>query len=110
VSRLSLLLAALLLVIGSYTALVIGRHGLGLYPVFFGAIGRMDWPGQFNVDFLGLLALSALWTAWRAGLGWRGALLGLLAFNLGTPFLCLYLLVLVRRHGADLRAVLAGPD
>ena len=103
-----LLLAGMFLGVSGYTILVIGQHGLNLFPIFFGDIGRMEWPGQFNLDFLGMLTLSALWTAWREGFGLRGLVMGLLAFNLGTPFLCVYLLVLARRHGGDFRAMLGG--
>ena len=101
------LLAGLLLGISGYTV-VISQHGMNLFPAFFGGIGRMDWPGQFDLDFLAMLTLSGLWTAWREGFGLRGAVMGLLAFNLGTPFLCIYLLILARRHGGDLRAMLVG--
>ena len=107
-SLLKPLLAGLLLGISGYTAVVISQHGMNLFPAFFGGIGRMDWPGQFDLDFLAMLTLSGLWTAWREGFGLRGAVMGLLAFNLGTPFLCIYLLILARRHGGDLRAMLVG--
>lgn len=103
-----LILLGMLAGISAYTAMVIGTHGLDLLPVFLGAIGAMGWPGQFNLDFLGMLTLSGLWTAWRVGFGWRGLAMGLLAFNLGTPFLCLFLLVLGQRHHGNLRAMLAG--
>ncbi|MBS0254716.1 MAG: hypothetical protein JSS36_05765 [Proteobacteria bacterium] len=103
------LLAWLAAVVG-YTGLTIAGHGLGLFPVFFGAIAAGDWPGQFNLDFLGMLILSALWVSWREGYGLRGLVLGLLAFNLGSPFLCGYLLVLAARHGGDLRAMLVGAE
>ena len=104
-----LILLGLLAGISAYTAMVISTHGLGLFPIFFSAISAMGWPGQFDLDFLGLLTLSGLWTAWRVGFGWRGLVMGLLAFNLGTPFLCVFLLVLARQHRGDLRAMLIGP-
>lgn len=43
-----------------YTTLVIADHGWGLLRVFFGDMRAMGWPGQFNLDFTILLALSAL--------------------------------------------------
>ncbi len=66
------MLAALLI----YTAIVISNHGWNLLAVFFGDIAAMAWPGQFNLDFMGFLVLSALWTSWRhhlspVGLIWR---------------------------------------
>ena len=69
-----LFLAAWLVVIVAYTSVTVANHGLDLLPVFFGDMAEMGWPGQFNLDFMGFLALSALWVAWRhqfspAGLG-----------------------------------------
>ena len=58
-------LGTLLAVITIYTLAVVAEHGLNLFAVFFGDIGALGWPGQFNLDFLGMLMLSALWTAWR---------------------------------------------
>jgi hypothetical protein len=60
-------------------ALVAGREGLGLLPVFFGDIAALGWPGQFNLDVLFYLGLSAFWLAWRhhfSALGWVLGLLG----------------------------------
>ena len=56
-----LFIGAMFAVIAIYTLAVVVEHGLNLFPVFFGAMG---WPGQFNLDFLGMLMLSALWAAW----------------------------------------------
>jgi hypothetical protein len=58
-------LVTIIAVIGVYTAIVIANHGMGLYPIFFGDIADMTWPGQFNLDFLGFLILSGVWVAWR---------------------------------------------
>ena len=60
-----LLLGTIFIVIAAYTAIVVSNHGLGLLPVFFGDIAKVAWPGQFNLDFMCFLALSALWLAWR---------------------------------------------
>lgn len=103
-----LFLCALLVVIVAYTGIVIARHGLGFLPLFFGDIARMGWAGQFNLDFLGLLMLSALWVAWRHRFSAGGLALGALALVAGTPFLCIYLLVHSVRHGGDVRALLLG--
>lgn len=59
------LLVAMWAAIFGYTAIVVANHGMGLLPVFFGDMAKMDWPGQFNLDFMCMLALSALWVAWR---------------------------------------------
>lgn len=92
----------------AFTAFVAGRDGLGLLPVFFGANAEGHWPGQFNADFLTLLALSALWTGWRNGWTARGWALAVLAFFLGGGFLMAYLLILLHREQGDLRRVLLG--
>lgn len=58
-------LATLWLVLLAYTAVVVSNHGMGLLAVFFGDIATMAWAGQFNLDFLFMLSLSALWVFWR---------------------------------------------
>ncbi|MEL7466785.1 MAG: hypothetical protein AAFN79_22110 [Pseudomonadota bacterium] len=68
----------------------------------------MTWQGQFNLDFMTFLMLSALWTAWRNGFSGGGFGLGALAFFFGMPFLCIYLLVLLSRENGDMRRVLLG--
>ena len=77
-----------------YTLIVIGNHGWNLLPVFFGDMAAMGWPGQFNLDFTGFLALSALWTAWRNKFSGLGLLLAVAAFFGGMMFLSIYLLIL----------------
>lgn len=92
----------------TFTAYVIGRDGLNLLPVFFGAIADGHWPGQFNADFLSMLVLSALWTGWRNGWSAGGWALALLAFFFGGGFLMAYLLVLLHLEKGDLKRVLLG--
>ena len=91
---LRLVLIAHLAALTVYTAIVIANHGIDLLPVFFGDMARMAWPGQFNLDFLGFLMLSALWTAWRNHFSAQGLLLAVLAFFGGMMFLSIYLLIL----------------
>jgi len=91
-----------------YTAFVIGRDGLGLLPIFFGDIAAGHWPGQFNADFLSMLALSALWTGWRNGWTPLGWVLAIMAFFPGGTFLMPYLLILLHREQGDMRMVLLG--
>ncbi|MFC0588784.1 hypothetical protein ACFFF7_05100 [Novosphingobium aquiterrae] len=104
--RLYLILAWTALV--AFTALVIARDGLNLLPVFFGDMARGHWPGQFNADFMTMLALSGLWTGWRNGWSGRGWALAVAAFLLGGGFLMAYLLVLLRREQGDMQRVLLG--
>jgi len=103
-----LALIAALGVITVYTAIVIANHGLNLFPAFFGDMAAMGWAGQFNLDFMFMLALSALWTAWRNGFSAGGLGLAVVAFFGGTPFLTIYLLYLLARTGGDMRRVLLG--
>ncbi len=104
-----LLLSALLVAIAAYTGVVIAHHGLDFLPLFFGDIARLGWAGQFNLDFMGLLLLAALWVAWRHRFGAGGLALGALVLLGGTPCLCVYLLVQSLRVRGDLRALLAAP-
>jgi len=103
-----LLLIALWLVLVVYTGVVIARHGIDLLPVFFGDMAKLAWPGQFNLDFLCFLVLSALWTAWRSGFSAGGLALALVAFFTGAGFLLPYLLWLTISTRGDMRSVLLG--
>jgi hypothetical protein len=60
-----ILLVAMITVIFIYTGAVGLRHGWDLFPIFFGDILALTWPGQFNVDFTCLLLFSGLWLGWR---------------------------------------------
>ena len=104
-----LFLIAALAVITVYTGVVIANHGLNLFPAFFGDMARMGWAGQFNLDFMFILALSAIWTAWRNGFSPAGLGLAVVAFFGGAGFLLPYLLILTLRARGDMRSVLLGP-
>jgi len=91
-----------------YTGVVVANHGLNLLEVFFGDMAALGWPGQFNLDFMCMLALSALWVGWRHRFGAAGIALGLAAFFGGAMFLSVYLLVESLRAGGDVRALLLG--
>jgi hypothetical protein len=101
-------LIAFWLVLLAYTGVVIANHGMNLLPIFFGDIAAMAWPGQFNLDFMGFLLLSALWTAWRGGFSGLSLILGLVAAFGGIGFLAPYLLYLTYQTNGDIRAVLLG--
>lgn len=96
-------------VLFAYTVGVVAQHGMRFLPVFLGDIARGGWPGQFNLDFLCFLSLSALWTAWRSGFSATGLALGVVAFFGGAGFLLPYLLVLSIATRGDMAAVLLGP-
>lgn len=105
-----LFLIACLIAITAYTSVTIANHGVNLLPVFFGDMAEMAWPGQFNLDFMCFLALSAIWVAWRHQLTAAGLALGVVAFFGGMLFLSIYLLVQVQRTGGNVKALLLGPD
>lgn len=102
------LLLVLCVVLAGYTAIVIANHGMGLFNVFFGDMAAMGWPGQFNLDFTTLLALSALWVAWRHQFSAAGLVLGVLAFLGGGLFLTTYLFVVTGQSRGDVKEVLLG--
>ncbi len=101
-------LAVLWLALSAYTAVVVSNHGLGLLPIFFGDMAVMAWPGQFNLDFMFMLSLSALWVSWRHQFSAGGLALGLLAFLGGASFLTIYLFVLSIQLNGDIKKVLLG--
>jgi len=104
------LLILFFIVLAAYTAIVISNHGWNLLAVFFGDMQAMTWPGQFNLDFMGFLTLSALWTAWRHDFSPLGLALAVVAFFGGMAFLTIYLLVASYQVKGDVRALLLGPQ
>lgn len=103
-----LLLILMLVSIVVYTGGVISTHGIDFVSVFFGDIAKQNWAGQFNLDFMGLLLLCAVWVAWRHRFSAAGLGLACVAAVGGTPFLCVYLLVESFRIRGDVRALLLG--
>ncbi len=101
-------LAIIFVVVGVYTAQVIANHGFGLFPVFFGDMAKMGWPGQFNLDFMFMLALSGLWVSWRHHFSGVGLLLGLLAFVGGAPFLAVYLFIAAGQAKGNVKELMLG--
>lgn len=91
-----------------YTARVIAEQGLNLFPYFFGDIARGTWPGQFNLDFLMMLFLSASWTAWRNRFSGAGIALAIAAFFGGAGFLLPYLTYLAWKHDGVTSDILLG--
>ena len=101
-------LAAVFVVIAGYTLVVVTSHGLNLLPVFFGDMTRMQWPGQFNLDFMCMLLLAGLWVGWRHQFSLTGVVLGLFAVFGGALFLSAYLFVESFRTKGDMRKLLLG--
>ena len=92
----------------AYTGVVMIHHGPSLFQVFFGDMAKLGWPGQFNLDFMMMLMFSGLWVAWRHRFSARGLGLAVLAFFLGSAFLCVYLFILTLQTKGDMREILVG--
>ncbi|MEL6828781.1 MAG: hypothetical protein AAFO63_01460 [Pseudomonadota bacterium] len=103
-----LMLIAFLAVIAVYTVIVGMNHGWNLVPVFFDNVAAMSWSGQFNLDFMIFLILSASWVIWRNGINAAGLGLGAAALFGGMLFLSIYLLVLSVQPNASLRSIMLG--
>lgn len=103
-------LALVFLVIAGYTGVVVSNHGMGLLPIFFGDMAQLTWPGQFNLDFMCMLALSGLWVAYRHRFRAPGILLGVCAFFGGALFLSAYLLVESFRARGEVASLLLGEN
>ena len=101
-------LVVIWMVIICYTVAVIVNHGLGLFSVFFGDMNALGWPGQFNLDFLFMLILSALWVAWRNDFSASGLVLCLIALFGGSLFLSTYLFILTFSANGNIKQVLIG--
>jgi hypothetical protein len=102
------LLVLMFVVLSTYTAMVIGTEGWDLLSVFFADMAKMQWPGQFNLDFILMLTFSGLWVAWRHQFSAAGLGLAVLAFFGGALFLSIYLLIQTLRTKGDMRVVLLG--
>lgn len=103
-------LVTIFAVIAVYTAVVVANHGMNLFPVFFGDMAKLNWPGQFNLDFFGFLLLSGIWMAWRNHFSAAGLVLGVFAVLGGMPLLSAYLLYLSIRTSGDVKVMLLGPE
>lgn len=103
-----IVLIAMFTVVVLYTGVTIAKQGPDLAPVFFGDLAKFAWPGQFDLDFTGLLALSAIWVAWRNQFSVAGLGLAVLAFFGGTGFLSAYLLVVSLQAKGNMNEILLG--
>ena len=104
-----LLLIAIIVTVVVYTIPVVYSEGLlTLLPSFFGEMMRLNWQGQFNLDFFTFLILSGTWVAWRNQFSVRGNLLGIGAVFLGAPYLSIYLIYLSYTCKGDLKRIFLG--
>lgn len=103
-----ILLTLMFVTMFGYSAAVAWQHGAGLFPIFFGDMAKLTWSGQFNLDFMCLLALSGLWVSYRHGFRVIGIILGVCAAVGGVLFLSAYLLVESFRCNGDVSRLLLG--
>jgi len=104
-----LLLVTIIATVVAYTIPVVYSEGLlTLLPSFFGEMMRLNWQGQFNLDFFTFLILSGAWVAWRNQFSVRGNLLGIGAVFLGSPYLSIYLIYLSYACKGDLKRMFLG--
>jgi hypothetical protein len=103
-----LFLIACLVAIVAYTSVTAANHGMDLLPIFFGDMAKMEWPGQFNLDFFTFLLLSGVWVAWRNHFTPASLALAVVAVLGGMLFLSIYLLFLISKTGGDIRVILMG--
>ena len=103
-----ILLGIMITGILGYTGVVGANHGWNLFPVFFGDMLAMTWPGQFNFDFMCLLMFSGLWIAWRHHFSTGGLGLGVLGVLGGTTMLAPYLLIVSFKAKGDMKEILLG--
>ncbi len=100
--------AAFLIIIAVYTVIAISNDGFDLITPFVGDILALSWSGQFNLDFMMYLILSALWVAWRHDFSGAGVALAAVASVGGMLFLSIYLLVQIGRAEGDIERLLLG--
>jgi hypothetical protein len=103
-----ILLAIMITGLLGYTGVVGANHGWNLFPVLFGDMAAMTWPGQFNFDFMCLLIFSGLWVAWRHHFSPGGLVLGVLGVFGGTMMLAPYLLIMSFKAKGDMKEILLG--
>lgn len=107
-SAFRVLLVGMTITVLLYTAIVGMNHGWGLFPIFFGDIAAMNWPGQFNLDFSCLLIFSGTWLAWRHHFSPGGLVLGGLGLVGGILVLAPYLLLASIAADGDMKELLLG--
>ena len=103
-----LCLAIMGLGLAVYSGFVIAEHGPNFVPFYFADLGRVGWPGQFDLDFTILIVLAATWIVWRE----RGSVTSIVLAILLVPFVSMlltsYLLYLSWRERGDIVRMLVG--
>ena len=107
-SSLKIFAFSLFAIIAIYTIFVVASHGTWFLSTFVADILAVSWNGQFNLDFLGYLLVTALWVAWRHRFTPTGIGLGLIASVGGMLFFAPYLLYATFKSNGDMKVLLTG--
>ena len=101
-------LIVMILVIYGYTAVVMGRDGFDFISPFLSNIRAVNWSGQFNLDFMCYLGMSAAWVAWRHRFSSAGLGMAALAAVFGFMFLAPYVVVAMTRAKGNVTMLVLG--
>jgi len=96
------------LIVVVYTTIVGNNHGWNFLPIFLEDIIKLNWSGQFNLDFSFFLIFTGLWIAWRNQFNFKGIGLGLFTLVGGIPFVCVYLFILSLEENSSIKKMLIG--
>jgi hypothetical protein len=107
-SALILLLLFQTLLLLVYTPLAIQHEGIDFVRIAAAHIASFTWSGQFSLDFLCYLVLSALWILWRNQYKLPGIVAALAALAAGILFFAPYLIYLIYQEEGDLSKILIG--
>ncbi|MBB4613016.1 hypothetical protein [Novosphingobium taihuense] len=99
-----------LIVMIGYTSVVVVGLGPDFLKPFQKIVEDKGWPGQFGLDLLGFLLLTAFWIGWRHGSGLTGTTLALVVVSGGMIGVSIYLLIAIARCRGDIRSLLLGQD
>lgn len=103
-------LVALFAGLAAYTLVVGAQQGWDLVPVFVSNVTRLTWSGQFNLDFMSYVSISAIWIAWRHQFRAAGIVMGAIAFFGGILVFAPYLVWASVKAGGDTLVFLLGKD
>ena len=91
-----------------YTVIAIQNDGANFLVRAQEFTTSMTWMGQFALDFLCYLILSALWVAWRNKFSTNSIVIAMVAMILGIIVFAPYLLYSIFKEKGDLKRVLIG--
>lgn len=103
-----LLLISQTIILLAYSFSAYQTEGGNLFDVFIANIIALNWSGQFNLDFLCYLVLSAIWIMWREKFTTKSIFVGVIAIIFGIVFFAPYLLSIIIKQNGNVKKVLIG--